>query len=380
MDDGILVNAAAGYQPFEYLQGSSFKVDPATGTPVSLFSDNDRVSFSRPGIFGHCEDKTPALFMQNAKEDTCVVAYAPVTAQTCSNVNYAQILRMLRGDASTTELVVKPTTGAMKFDLNSFREVTLLPAELTKVSSQEFLEAKFAESGGQCSCDNFVLEAHYKVFFDQSPSTANQFSIRDFVVDVVYGKLTQDCAKPFTFNLKTSVIYLQDERGRAYSGSPGYLRGSPILVGKTSTITVSNAGQGTTSITEAIVTNKHGFPLRGASNDGACYFVDQAISGEKTKLTDTYSKPLQYPIIDTTDVKTYFEDPVLTFEDSLIYGCSVQLNHEEFKDFCSNSLFQHLMLFQNLFLMDKIGVSGNADPQYTNDWIVPEVPESSDTF
>jgi len=45
------------------------------------------------------------------------------------------------------------------------------------------------------------------------------------------------------------------------------------------------------------------------------------------------------------DEKTYYEDPVLTFEDSLIYGCSVHLDYQEFKDFCSNSLFQNLMLF-----------------------------------
>ena len=84
--------------------------------------------------------------------------------------------------------------------------------------------------------------------------------------------------------------------------------------------------------------------------------------------------------IDSVDVKTYFEDPILTFEDSLVYGCSIELDLQEFKDFCQNSLYQHLMLFQNLFLMDKVGISGNADVHYAKDWIDVEVPTNEDTF
>jgi len=87
------------------------------------------------------------------------------------------------------------------------------------------------------------------------------------------------------------------------------------------------------------VLNNHGFPLRGASNDGKCYFVDQAVSGDKKKLSASLTQPLSYPMIENADVKTYYEDPVLTFEDSLIYGCSIELNLEEFKDFCTNNLY-----------------------------------------
>lgn len=68
------------------------------------------------------------------------------------------------------------------------------------------------------------------------------------------------------------------------------------------------------------------------------------MSGDKKKLTDTLSD-VKFPMIDNVDVKRYYEDPVLTFEDSLIYGCSIELNLEEFRDFCSNNMFQHLMLF-----------------------------------
>ena len=78
-------------------------------------------------------------------------------------------------------------------------------------------------------------------------------------------------------------------------------------------------------------------------------------------------------MLDNVDVKTYFEDPVLTFEDSLIYGCSIELNLDEFEKFCKNNMFQHLMLFQNLFQMDKVGISGNADPHYSSGWLDAEI-------
>ena len=84
-----------------------------------------------------------------------------------------------------------------------------------------------------CGCDNFVLEAHYKVYFDQDPDTANSYFIKDFKVDVVYGKIELECSESYTFNLKTSVTYLQNEGDRVFSGSPGYLRGSPVLIGET---------------------------------------------------------------------------------------------------------------------------------------------------
>ena len=40
---------------------------------MKTFRDKDIVSFNRPGIYGHCERNLPALFMQNAGEDTCVL-------------------------------------------------------------------------------------------------------------------------------------------------------------------------------------------------------------------------------------------------------------------------------------------------------------------
>lgn len=68
----------------------------------------------------------------------------------------------------------------MKFDLQSYKEISLSAVT-------DFLVPNFDASG--CSCDNVVLEAHYKVFFDElDVNQPNSFVIKDIVVDIVYGK------------------------------------------------------------------------------------------------------------------------------------------------------------------------------------------------
>ena len=67
---------------------------------------------------------------------------------------------------------------------------------------------------------------------------------------------------------------------------------------------------------------------------------------DKTLLRDSYSAPLDpYMLLNTVNDLTYFEDPVLTFEDSLIFGCSLHFTYDELEDFCTKDLQKHLMLF-----------------------------------
>ena len=254
---------------------------------MPLFRDEDKISFSRPGIFGHCEAKTPALFMRNLDAETCVKAYAPITEDTCAQMNYSTIMKQLKFDGSIGAMRAKPSTNVKKFDLNTFLEV--LPAdqtaeEQTKINNQEFLEAQFTSNAGLCTCDNMVLEAHYNVFFAQAAT--NAYRVKNFEIDLVYGQLTLDCDALHMFNLQTSLTFLENENSRKLSGSPGYLRGSPVLVGQTESVTFTPAGQGISTQVEKVNLNYHGFPLRGAQNDGKCYFVDQAVSGDKKKLSE----------------------------------------------------------------------------------------------
>lgn len=174
------------------MRGLSYKLDN-TGTLTKQYRENDRVSFSRPGIFGHCVAKKPALFMKNLKLDTCVVAYAPISDETCEKMNFPSVLKTFfeNGVSTGVDLMVKPSTNAKKFDLNTFREVVYTIDEQNNIKDQNFMEAKFTTNAGDCTCDNMILEAHYNIYFEQSD--ANSFRLKDFEVDLVYGKLTAKC-------------------------------------------------------------------------------------------------------------------------------------------------------------------------------------------
>ena len=73
------------------------------------------------------------------------------------------------------------------------------------------------------------------------PTVANTFIITDVKVDVVYGTARpevvagerKDYEKPYIFNVKTSLQWFEDSNSVVYSGSPGYIKGQPLLIGTT---------------------------------------------------------------------------------------------------------------------------------------------------
>jgi len=72
----------------------------------------------------------------------------------------------------------------------------------------------------------------------------------------------------------------------------------------------------------------------------------------------------------------YFDDPVLTFEDSMVYGCTLELTKLELKTFCENKLWLNLAIFQNFYNgLSKVGKYGNSNPHYPNDWADIEVAD-----
>lgn len=77
---------------------------------------------------------------------------------------------------------------------------------------------------------------------------------------------------------------------------------------------------------------KQGFFFRGADNKGECISITLA---EDQTFEDYISKY----------VPDYTEDPQFTFEDSIIYGCHMDMDYLQLKDFCKNKRFQNLLLF-----------------------------------
>lgn len=46
-------------------------------------------------------------------------------------------------------------------------------------------------------------------------------------------------------------------------------------------------------------------------------------------LLGSVNNAVTSPLIDSVSNLTYFDDPVLTFEDSLLYGCTMELNQTQ---------------------------------------------------
>jgi len=76
----------------------------------------------------------------------------------------------------------------------------------------------------------------------------------------------------------------------------------------------------------------------------------------------------QVPLIEKVSDATYFDDPLLTFEDGIMYGCYMDLTNSELNNFCKNKEWVYLMLYQNLFDMQMFAKFGNAIPENEKDW------------
>ena len=71
------------------------------------------------------------------------------------------------------------------------------------------------------------------------------------------------------------------------------------------------------------------FKIRGADNYGLCYFVKDSL------FIDGQSPIFDPKILGPTNL-TYFDDPDLTFDDSIVYGCKLRLNYNELSSFTNN--------------------------------------------
>jgi len=127
-------------------------------------------------------------------------------------MDYGNIVK-LEFDKGDGTMIFPTSDITKKFSLNDFKEQT------TSLGS---IPTTF--DAATCKCDNFVMEAHYNVFFKETYDTlaqkssnsqadaavdagrlANQFLIDKVTVDLVYGSI--DGCKPHTFSLKTSLNF-----------------------------------------------------------------------------------------------------------------------------------------------------------------------------
>ena len=130
-----------------------------------------------------------------------------------------------------------------------------------------------------------------------------------------------------------------------------------------------NTATGSQIEKEFIKYNLEGFPLRGQDQNGNCLWLKEPVT--EFKASKTYTPPTDNGVIEPLEdinEKLYLDNSVLTFEDSMLFGCSVELTFDELADFCNNQGWYNMLIFQNFWDMEQFGVSGNANPAFTNDW------------
>ena len=66
--------------------------------------------------------------------------------------------------------------------------------------------------------------------------------------------------------------------------------------------------------------------MRGADENGYCYYVETAHDGRVLEPGEFGYDKIK---ADTVNEALYFDDPLLSFHDSMIYGCRMDLNFEE---------------------------------------------------
>ena len=162
-NDGVNLNPAKGYQPDEFLLGNKVIGEQ------KVFKELDKVSFPTPSIFGHCSDHDYLKFMQNEETESCVLKdVQSITEEACKQVSFNNFgeIELRTGDGSTS---IKAKVGEVrKFSVHTFKEVDL--SGETQYT-EGFMPSKF--DAGTNTCDNFVLEMHYKVYF--KPATVEEF-------------------------------------------------------------------------------------------------------------------------------------------------------------------------------------------------------------
>lgn len=210
----------------------------------------------------------------------------------------------------------------------------------------------------------------------ENPS--NQYVIKEILVDVVYGKMADGCDIDNHYQLKTSLTWLQDSEDKlAYKrvGAPGYQKGLPILIGNEIKDQLTNTVDGTTTDIRLFTANQNGYTFRGSDQYGQCFWMKDA--NYEYQGASTYT-PGEFLINDIGE-KMYFEDPLFTFEDDMMFGCSLRFTADELKSFCESKGWTNLVLLQNIYNMKWFGKSANADPHYPSDWAEVEI-DGSDKF
>jgi hypothetical protein len=305
--------------------------------PVPVVNDDDAVTDGDNTPDDTTLDGSSGDVIDPVEDDSVVDPGDSTPADPASTPDPVSGLRRLQGDPDNTVPASNPDDSGVTPDASVSDNIAADPVETVEpasvpeeiavtigtvkkynynVDTKDFSivpgtadGARLASSG----CTNAVLSYTLNVYFDVLSAENAAFKITKIEADVIYGDVS---GTNLVVQRSASVNWVQEKtftnanneevvsQFRLNSGGSGYDIDSAIKVGS-----VNND--------DFIAELKHGLRLRGADNDGECQYVEASLNDELN----------------------FYEDPLLSFTDSTLYGCHLDLTLAELQEFCDSNKY-----------------------------------------
>lgn len=257
--------------------------------------------FPKADSFGNCNNFKSAYFMED-DESSCM----QVTDLTnnCANLLspefYSTRLQIYMGARGLPANNKQVTIG----EIWGFNDQTMVYTK-RDAGNTALLRSSASQSGTTCSCSNYLKEVEYVVklnLVDVANSATKYYEVGEVKANVVIGEnpVTSTCGTKVGVHQTFKIRFLTTDSNsiQKNSGNPGYLDGYPLKLGFQ-----ANSG-------DPVSTYLDGFEISGSDLIGKCL-----------QSPSTYSETR---VID-------YNDPVVKFNENLVYGCSVAYNRDTLK-------------------------------------------------
>jgi hypothetical protein len=283
----------------EYLPGAIIGAS-YTGTNINTNAYNSYWVLPGPGPNGECTYGSPVSWLSSPKYTSCTVIISDLSTD-CTR--YMSVKNFV----GNVELFISPS------DSTSTYTITLNSALTIKSDGTSASVTSPTTSYSSTKCTNALIQADFIVYTDADMKIISKVTADIIVKDIV--------SSSQTVSQKFSVKFFTEDSAVSLSGSPGYIKGKPLI-----TATGNDA-----------ITIQSYFKLYGRSSSGSC---------SETKLE--YS-------------------PIVNYGEDTIFSCYYSYTLDQLKSACDSSLQEKLIFNQDITYIAKYGDVTNGDT--SDDWV-----------
>lgn len=283
----------------EYLPGVAIGAS-YSGSNINAYAYNKYWVIPGPGPNGECTYGSPVFWLSSPKYTSCSVIISDLSTD-CTR--YMSVKNFV----GNVDLVISPsdTSTIITIDLNS--------ALTIKSDGTSSSATSPATSYSSTKCTNALIQADFIVYTD-----ADMKIISKVTADIIVKDIASDTQ---TVTQKFSVKFFTETDAVSLSGSPGYIKGKPLI----------------TATGDESITIQSSFKLYGRSSTGSC---------SESKLE--YS-------------------PIVNYGEDTIFSCYYSYTLDQLKTACETSFQDKLIFSQDITYIAKYGDVTNGDT--SDDWV-----------